>query len=247
MIQIKTVTTTATETEITFEKFNLHGAKDLIYIWVRNLGDNDVYMSDVSGITAEADDVILLSAGSIGLVTSALDHKIYVLGASKLECHAQLFAECPFRGVGSGGSSGVHILGATTTPLTDGATTNPITVHGEPVTAKNGDIAIYQQQEFIFDGTYWNAFGDMSGLGDLAYKNSASGSFTPAGSVAVTETTDTVTGMASAGTLPTWTYNAETMNLTYNAGTLPTADTAKSVVTGATAAFTGTAGTVDVS
>ena len=92
MIQIKTVTTAATETEIAFEKFNLHGAKDMIYIWVRNLGDNDVYMSDVSGITAEADDVILLSAGSIGLVTSALDHKIYVLGASKLECHAQLFA-----------------------------------------------------------------------------------------------------------------------------------------------------------
>ena len=120
MIQIKTVTTTATETEIAFDKFNLGGAKDLIYIWVRNLGDNDVYMSDVSGITAEADDVILLSAGSIGLITSALDHKIYVLGASKLECHAQLFAECPFRGVG-GGSSGVHILGATTTPRFKGS------------------------------------------------------------------------------------------------------------------------------
>lgn len=246
MIQIKTVTTTATETEITFEKFNLHGAKDLIYIWVRNLGDNDVYMSDVSGITAEADDVILLSAGSIGLVTSALDHKIYVLGASKLECHAQLFAECPFRGVGSGGG-GSSFIGKTTTVLTDGSTTNPIIVNGKSVTAKNGDIALYDKQEFIFDGTYWNAFGDMSGLGNLAYKNSASGSFTPAGSVAVTETTDTVTGMASAGTLPTWTYNAETMNLTYNAGTLPTADTTKSVVTGATAAFIGTAGTVDVS
>ena len=246
MIQIKTVTTTATETEITFDRFNLGGAKDLIYIWVRNLGDNDVYMSDVSGITAEADDVILLSAGSIGLVTSALDHKIYVLGASKLECHAQLFAECPFRGVGSGGG-GSSFIGKTTTVLTDGSTTNPIIVNGKSVTAKNGDIALYDKQEFIFDGTEWNAFGDTSGLGDLAYKNSASGSFTPAGSVAVTETTDTVTGMASAGTLPTWTYNAETMNLTYTAGTLPTADTAKSVVTGATAAFTGTAGTVNVS
>lgn len=207
MIQIKTVTTTATETEITFEKFNLHGAKDLIYIWVRNLGDNDVYMSDVSGITAEADDVILLSAGSIGLVTSALDHKIYVLGASKLECHAQLFAECPFRGVG-GGSSGVHILGATTTPLTDGATTNPITVHGDSVTAKNGDIAIYQQQEFIFDGTYWNAFGDMSGLGDLAYKDTATG-----------------TAITTAGTLPTLVYDSTNERFIFNTGTLPTSGT----------------------
>lgn len=207
MIQIKTVTTTATETEIAFDKFNLGGAKDLIYIWVRNLGDNDVYMSDVSGITADADDVILLSAGSIGLVTSALDHKIYVLGASKLECHAQLFAECPFRGVGSGGG-GSSFIGKTTTVLTDGSTTNPIVVNGKSVTAKNGDIALYGKQEFIFDGTEWNAFGDTSGLGDLAYKDTATG-----------------TAITTAGTLPTLVYDSTNERFIFNAGTLPTSGT----------------------
>lgn len=67
-------------------------------------------------------------------------------------------------------------LGVTTTELTDGSTTNPITINGESVTAGSGDITLYGNSEFIFDGTHWNAFGDLSALGDLAYKNSASGS-----------------------------------------------------------------------
>lgn len=74
-------------------------------------------------------------------------------------------------------------LGVTTTALTDGATTNPITIGGVSVTAKKGDIANYQSKEFIFNGTSWQEFGDLSGLGALAYKNSASGSYTPSGSV----------------------------------------------------------------
>ena len=261
MVQIKTVETTASEMEIAFDKFNLRGAKDMIYVWVRNLGDGDIYMADKAGVTAEADDVILLSAGSIGLVTTVLDHKIFVKGESKIEAHAQFFAECPFRGVGSGGSTGVHILGTTTTPLSDGATTNPITVYGQSVTAKNGDIAIYSHQEFIFDGTHWSEFGDMSGLGDLAYKDSATGSFTPqgtisaptftgttaslsvsgtpTGSVSITPTNVSVPNVTSVGTLPVYSYDAGTENLIITPGTLPTLGTDISAMASATASFTG--------
>jgi len=74
-------------------------------------------------------------------------------------------------------------LGVTTTALTEGATTNPITIGGESVTAKKGNIANYGAKEFIFNGTKWQEFGDLSGLGSLAYKNSASGKFTPQGSI----------------------------------------------------------------
>ena len=74
-------------------------------------------------------------------------------------------------------------IGVTTTALTDGATTNPITINGASVTAVNGNIANYGSKEFIFNGTNWNEFGDLSGLGDLAFKDSASGSYTPAGTV----------------------------------------------------------------
>lgn len=74
-------------------------------------------------------------------------------------------------------------LGVTTTALTDGATTNPIKINGEDVTAKKGNITSYESKEFIFSGTAWQEFGDLSGLGSLAYKNSATGNFTPAGTV----------------------------------------------------------------
>lgn len=77
----------------------------------------------------------------------------------------------------------IVLKGVTSTALTDEATTNPITIDGESYTAKNNDAVFYGKAEFVFDGTKWHEFGDMSGLGSLALKNSASGSYTPAGTV----------------------------------------------------------------
>lgn len=79
-------------------------------------------------------------------------------------------------------------LGVTSTEITDGSTTNPITIDGDQITAKKGNIVNYQLKEFIFNGTAWQEFGDLSGLGSLAFKNSASASYTPAGSVDVSFT-----------------------------------------------------------
>ena len=53
--------------------------------------------------------------------------------------------------------------GATTTAISDGATTNPITIGGESVSAKNGDIVQYQSSEFIFNGTKWQELGTSVG------------------------------------------------------------------------------------
>lgn len=157
-------------------------------------------------------------------------------------------------------------LGVTTTELTDGSTTNPITIEGESVTAKKGNIVNYGSKEFIFNGSAWQEFGDLSGLGALAFKNSASGSYTPTGSVStpdvtVTPTTSSITPVSSVGTLPTATMPTFTVSndvliigtSSFNAGTLPTLGEAVTVMTGATAAlasaptFTGTAATVTVS
>lgn len=147
-------------------------------------------------------------------------------------------------------------LGVTTTELTDGATTNPITINGEPVTAKKGNIVNYGSAEFIFNGTAWQLFGDLSGLGSLAFKNSASGAFTPSGSVSkpnvnVTPATDTIQPVSSVGTMPTFTVSGEKLTITN--GSAPTLGTAKTFMTGASAelaaapTFTGTEGTVTVS
>ena len=120
-------------------------------------------------------------------------------------------------------SSYTDYLGVTTTALTDGATTNPITISGASVTAKTGNIVNYNSSEFIFNGTSWQLFGDLSGLGDLAFKDSATGSFTPHGSVSVstngttnkTATVSTTSGTATytpGGTVsqPTFTGSALT-------------------------------------
>lgn len=153
-------------------------------------------------------------------------------------------------------------LGVTTTQLVDGVTTSPvITINGDSVTAKKGNIAIYGSAEFIYDGTVWQEFGDLSALqnllGDLAYEDTAEGTFTPAGtvsrpSVSVTPTTANVTGVLNAGTLPSMTYDSATETLEFDAGALVTLATSLAVMTGATAAldsdpvFSGTAGTVTV-
>jgi len=180
---------------------------------------------------------------------------------------------------------GMKYLGITTTPLTDGATTNPITINSESVTATTGNVVIYDNKEFVFDGTKWDEFGDLSTLGDLAYKDSASGTFTPSGSVTVTEVTgaistlatagslpsvnptvESITPLASVGTLPSSSYDSATETLSISWGTLPTAGTAvaaitnvgfsagslptagsATVLTGATASFSGTQGTINVS
>lgn len=144
----------------------------------------------------------------------------------------------------------LYWMGVTTTALTDGATTNPITINGASVTANAGGVAQYNALEYAFDGTAWQLLGEGN-LGALAYKNDASASYTPAGSVTVTDGADTTTsvqGITAVGTLPTFTVSGET--LTYTAGTLPTADTSKTVVTASgarTASFSGTAATITVS
>lgn len=72
---------------------------------------------------------------------------------------------------------GVTFMGETTTALTDGATTNPITINSKSVTAIKGYLVVYNNKEFVFDGTKWIEMGDLSILGALAYKDSASVSY----------------------------------------------------------------------
>lgn len=142
-------------------------------------------------------------------------------------------------------------LGITTTALTDGSTTNPITINGESVTATAGDETAYGDSEFIWNGSAWQEYGNLSDLGTLAYQNSASGTFTPQGSVSaptITPTTANVPNVTSVGSMPTFTVTNEV--LTISAGSTPSLGTPIGVMTGATASqptFTGTAGTVTVS
>lgn len=94
-------------------------------------------------------------------------------------------------------AGGVMLIGTTTTELTDGATTNPITVNGKSVNVNAGNLVRYGLEEFLYDGTSWVLMGDLSSLGSLAYKDSASGEYTLSGTVS--QPTFTGTSTTSTG------------------------------------------------
>lgn len=97
-------------------------------------------------------------------------------------------------------SGGVHYVGVTTTALTDGATTKPITINSKSYTQIKGDVVNYGSKEFIWDDAKWVEFGDLGAFKALAYKDSASGSYTPAGSVSKPTFTGTKATISVKGT-----------------------------------------------
>lgn len=114
---------------------------------------------------------------------------------------------------------------------------------------------IYDEYVWLTSSSRWEKIGttevDLTpyakteDLGDLAYKDSATGSFTPSGSI--TPSSTTVNSITAVGTLPTWSasVNNEVLSFSFNQGTLPTKGANQTVLTGAS--FSGTAGTVTVS
>lgn len=132
-------------------------------------------------------------------------------------------------------TGGMHYIGETSTALTDGATTSTLVAKSENSLSKltgfaSGDIVIYDELEFVWNGAKWQEFGSTGSLKALAFKDSATGSVACAGSnsaSAVTFTggsTETVLkavddaavapsfteGAFSAGTLPSFTEGAFT-------------------------------------
>lgn len=141
-----------------------------------------------------------------------------------------------------------HWLGITTTPLTDGSSTNPIVIGGESVTAVEGNfVGVYDtDKEFVFNGTIWQELGSLSDFGDLAFKDTAETTYTPEGGINLTPTAETsVEGIDSVGTLPNLTVSGET--LTFSQGTLPTKAAPVLPITALTASFLGTQATITVS
>lgn len=134
-------------------------------------------------------------------------------------------------------SGGVNFIGSTTTALTDGSTTNPITISSRSVTVLKGNLVTYGDSEFLWDGAKWIFFGDFGSLGALAFKDAASGSFTPSGSVSKPTFTGTEKTVTVSGT-PTGSVSITTGTGTANY--TPAGDVSKPT-------FTGTQATISVS
>lgn len=103
-------------------------------------------------------------------------------------------------------AGGVKFLGVSDTEITDHGSENP-RIDGHVVEQSIGDIVIFNSSEFIWaetvGGGEWNLFGDLSMLGDLAYKDTASGSVavpkTYTTTVTPSTTTKYVAGSATGG------------------------------------------------
>lgn len=118
-----------------------------------------------------------------------------------------------------------YYMGVTTTPLTDGSTTNPVVIGGESVEAQRGAICTYQSKEFIWNGTAWQEFGDLSALGEMAFVDTASATYTPQGSVTasftgsssnvtITATNNTNGNYQPAGSITGTTFTGASMTST---------------------------------
>lgn len=153
----------------------------------------------------------------------------------------------------------MHYAGVTTTALANGSSTSPIKINEADYTPLNGDVVIYGQLEFVWSTSdkKWHEFGSTGSLKGLAFKDSASASYTPAGSVSaptvtVAVNTASVTPMTGVGTLPnfTATVDNETLTLGFSAGSLPTKGEEVTVATGiksasaSAPAFKGTSATI---
>ena len=139
-------------------------------------------------------------------------------------------------------SNATHWLGITTTTLSDGATTNPITINGDSVTAVSGDIVQDSNgEEYIFNGTAWQKFGGSIGtLGNMAYVDTGAVTLTPAGSVSTP--TISVSSAGSTGTVkePSYSVSNEVLTITLTDKTFKTGDASYS---SSQPSFTGTEAT----
>lgn len=103
-------------------------------------------------------------------------------------------------------SSATHFIGKTTTEMTDGHT-GPVIVDGKTITPQAGDIVYAEngglsgkEVEFIFNGTKWQELGSTGNLKALAFKDNASATYTPAGTVSQPTFTGTQGNVSVNGT-----------------------------------------------
>ena len=135
----------------------------------------------------------------------------------------------------------MHYIGMSTTTITDGGTQNP-TIDGTVIVMTSSDagsVCIFDEYEFVWNGSKWQEFGSIGSLKALAFKDSASGSYTPYGSVsqptftgsssaiAFTITEDSSGNYTPAGSVAAPTISVETagttttVNSITDVGTLP--------------------------
>ena len=85
-------------------------------------------------------------------------------------------------------SSVLKMQGTTTTAISDGSTTNPVTINGSSYTAKKGDVVMYGNKEFWWTGSAWEELGDEASWALKTTTISAGTGLTGGGTLAANRT-----------------------------------------------------------
>lgn len=103
-------------------------------------------------------------------------------------------------------SSATHFIGKTSSEMTDGYT-GSVVVGGETITPQAGDIVYAEngglngkEVEFIYNGSKWQELGSTGNLKALAFKDEATATYTPAGTVSQPTFTGTQGNVSVNGT-----------------------------------------------
>lgn len=94
----------------------------------------------------------------------------------------------------------LHFIGTTTTAISDNSTTASITVDGASHTAIAGDVVLYNNNEYVFDGSKWLELGDGSSHALKSITISAGTGLTGGGDLSANRTLSLATSGVTADT-----------------------------------------------
>ena len=89
-------------------------------------------------------------------------------------------------------TAAMKVEGVTTTPISNGSTTNPVTINGQSVDAYKGMVVFYNSKEFVWAGTSWVELGDESSfaLKTITISTGSTGYLTGGGDLSLNRTID---------------------------------------------------------
>lgn len=87
-------------------------------------------------------------------------------------------------------TAAMKIEGETATAISDGSTTNPVTIGGQSVTAYKGMVVFYGSKEFVWVGTSWKELGDEGSFALKTTTVTGTGYLTGGGALSANQTID---------------------------------------------------------
>lgn len=124
----------------------------------------------------------------------------------------------------------MKFLGSSSIAISDGATTNPITIGTASVEVTAGNVVLYGGYEYVWTGSAWEQLGDEGSFSLKTHTHNFS--YTPEGTVSApgitvtSEPVEVLSSIKAAGEVPTLIKEVKTAHYidSFNAGSFPTLD-----------------------